>query len=303
MEEIKLHQFAEKLELLGYSKRTIAGYPDMVEKYMEYLDEKENIKSIDAAGPLELKAYQTHLQFGKLNKGRQLTGKSVSYHLCGIMAFYRIMHQEGLIKADLSKEIRLPVVRKNVPRYVPSIGEVQRILDAAKPVNALSIRDRAMLEFMYATGVRSEELRTIKIDDYDMNENTVFITGKGSRDRIVPVGAWVMPYVNEYLEKSRPLLEREPTVLMFISKTGRRLNRNALWYIVNRYAEKAGIKKVMPHGFRHACATHLLHNGADIRIVQELLGHRSLASTQIYTKVDIHFLQQEHTKYHPRERW
>jgi integrase/recombinase XerD len=117
-------------------------------------------------------------------------------------------------------------------------------------------------------------------------------------------GDRVEPYVSNYLENSRPkLLRKRTTDLLFVSRNGRQLNRNALWYLVQRYAKKAGVEHVMPHAYRHACATHLLHNGADIRIVQELLGHRSLASTQVYTRVDIHFLQQAHTKFHPRERW
>jgi integrase/recombinase XerD len=314
MDEIKLHQFAEKLELLHYSKRVVADYPATVRQFFEYLDEKESVERISDVRPEHITAYQTYLQFGKTGKGRRLSAKSIASRLGALKAFYRVMHREGLITTDLSEEIQLPVVRRHLPRHVPSAEEVRRILEAAdvstpldnRPVNVLSIRDRAMLEFMYATAIRSEELRTIKLDDYDMAEHRVFIHGKGSKDRIVPVGPWVAPYVSRYLEESRPKLLRpscEERGILFISKNGLPLNRNALWYMVQRYAKKAGAAHIMPHAFRHACATHLLHNGADIRIVQELLGHRSLASTQIYTKVDIHHLQQAHGKFHPRERW
>ena len=136
-----------------------------------------------------------------------------------------------------------------------------------------------------------------------MAENRLFITGKGAKDRIVPVGAWVAPYLQGYLEKARPLLVREPTELLFVSRNGRMLKRNSLWRIVDAYARKATIPRLMPHSLRHACATHLLHNGADIRIVQELLGHSSLASTQIYTRVEISLLHKAHSRCHPREQW
>ena len=314
MEAILLHQFTEKLDLLHYSKRVIVDYPAAVRFFFEYLDGKESVGSIAEVLPEHITGYQTWLQFGKNDKGRRLSAKSVSYRLGALKTFYRVMHREGLIKTDLSEEIRLPVVRRHIPRYVPSAEEVRRILEAAdvstpldnRPVNALTIRDRAMLEFLYATGIRSEELRTITTGDYDMTEHRVFIHGKGSKDRIVPVGPWVAPYVSRYLEESRPKLARRLRYdggLLFISRNGLPLRRNGLWYTVQRYAKKAGVSHQMPHGFRHACATHLLHNGADIRIVQELLGHRSLASTQVYTKVDIHHLQQAHAKFHPRERW
>ena len=309
MEQIKLHQFAEKLELRGYSKRTIVEYPASVRLFCEYLDKKENITSFDEIQPHHITGYQTELQFGTA-KGRRLSPVSVCCRLGALKAFYRIMHEEKLIKTDLSEDIQLPIVRRHLPRYVPSIEEMQRILDAAGGDTLLLIRDRAMLEFLYATGIRSEELRTIGVDDYDLNEHRVFIKGKGSHERMVPVGAWVAGYVSRYLAESRPSLvdPRVSTIkgavpLLFVSCHGNMLRRNDLWHIVHRYALKAKVKHLMPHSFRHACATHLLHNGADIRIVQELLGHRSLASTQVYTRVDIHDLQKAHTKFHPREQW
>jgi site-specific recombinase XerD len=304
MENIKLHQFAEQLELKNYGKRTVAEYPRMVAQCMEYLETHEHIKSIGDVTAAHLKAYHTWLQFTKKHKGKPLSTKSICGILGALKTFYRVMSAEKLIENDLGESIQLPIARKHIPRHVPGADAVRRMLEAAVPVNPLTIRDRAILEFLYATGIRSEELRTILVDDYDMAERRVFVRGKGAQDRIVPVGAWVEPYVSDYLENSRPkLLRKKCTGLLFVSKNGRQLNRNALWYLVQRYAKKAVVEHVMPHAFRHACATHLLQNGADIRIVQELLGHRSLASTQVYTRVDIHFLQQAHTKFHPRERW
>jgi site-specific recombinase XerD len=301
---LPLHRFAEQLELKSYGKRTVAEYPRMVAQCLAYLAEHEQVREVGDVTAAHLKAYHTYLQFTRKHRGKSLSKKSICGILGALKTFYRIMSGEKLIENDLSESIQLPIARKHIPRHVPGAEDVRRMLEAAAPADPLTIRDRAILEFLYATGIRSEELRTIRIDDYDMTERQVFIRGKGSRDRIVPVGAWVEPYVSDYLENSRPkLLRKKTTDLLFVSRNGCKLNRNALWYLVQRYAKKAGVEHVMPHAFRHACATHLLRNGADIRIVQELLGHRSLASTQVYTKVDIHFLQQAHTKFHPRERW
>jgi integrase/recombinase XerD len=304
MEIIRIHQFREKLELLGYSKRTALEYPRKIERFLRYVEAHEMIKSVVEITSEHINAYHTYLQFGKADKGRDLTIKTVCCNLGAIKVFYRIMHREGLLPYDLSEAIQLPLVRKHIPRNVPSVEDMQKILDAAEPLGNLAIRDRAMLEFLYATAIRSEELRIIRIGDYDISEHTVFITGKGSKDRIVPVGAWVEPYIVNYLEKSRPyLVGKKKTDLLFVSKNGCKLSKSNLWRVVKHYAEIAGVNNAMPHGFRHACATHLLQNGADIRIIQELLGHSTLASTQIYTRVDIHNLQQAHTKFHPRERW
>jgi integrase/recombinase XerD len=301
---IKTHQFREKLELLGYSKRTALEYPRKIERFLRYVEEHEMIKSVENITAEHITAYHTWLQFAKQEKGKTLATKTVCGVLGAIKTFYTVMFQEGLLTVDLSHTIKLPVARRPLPRNVPTCAQMQQILECAAPVNELKIRDRAILEFLYATGIRSEELRTIKLSDYNMEEHTVFIKGKGSYERIVPVGAWVEPYIVNYLENSRThLIGERYTELLFVSKNGRQLSKSNLWKIVQYYAKQAGVAKAMPHGFRHACATHLLQNGADIRIVQELLGHRSLASTQIYTRVDIHFLQQAHTKFHPREQW
>ena len=144
-----------------------------------------------------------------------------------------------------------------------------------------------MLELLYATGIRSLELRTLAVDDWELVENTFFVTGKGSKDRMVPVGAWVKPYLYEYLTAARPKLSSDPHGLLFVSKSGRMIARANLAWIVRTYARKAGLEHICVHSLRHACATHLLENGADVRYIQELLGHSRLSTTQIYTKIDI----------------
>jgi integrase/recombinase XerD len=166
----------------------------------------------------------------------------------------------------------------------------------------MGIRDRAILELLYATGIRNQELRTLTVDNYDRTEQTIFVTGKGARDRLVPVGSWVVPYLLEYLEAVRPKLVRQPTAIMFLTKTGLQFQTDNLIDLIRRYAKKVGLEYLTPHMFRHAVATHLLKNGADIRWVQELLGHKDLGSTQLYTHIDISSLKEVHKRFHPREQ-
>lgn len=305
METILLHQFAEKLELLGYSKRSIAEYPYYMGKFCKYLTEHENIERLSDVRPEHLNAYHTWLQYTRFKHDRYLTGGTVRKRLVAVKAFYRIMHAERLIGQDYAPLISLPKQKKGLPRHVPTEKDMKTLLESIALKDPITIRDRAILELLYATGLRNEEIRTSTLDNLDLQERTLFVTGKGAKDRVVPVGDWVMPYLREYLETSRPRLlnPKEPTDLLFISKNGRRITFGNLGDMIRKYAKKAGVEhRISPHSFRHACATHLLKAGADIRYVQELLGHADLSSTQIYTKIDITFLKQAHKKYHPREK-
>jgi integrase/recombinase XerD len=304
MDEIKLHQFREKLELIGYAKRTIRDYPNQVELFLRYLEEKEDVHQVKDITPEHITAYHTWLQYTKQYKGKYLSVVTVRSHLGAIKTFYQIMHREHLVDDDHSLSITVPKRHKTLPRQVPTEQEMKILLESIHLTNPITTRDRAMLELLYATGMRSEELRTITTDNLDLTEKTVFITGKGSKDRVVPVGEWVVPYLAEYLCASRPKLLnlKNPVNTLFLSKNGRTITESNLCALLAKYAKKATTRYINPHGFRHACATHLLKAGADIRYVQELLGHADLSTTQIYTKIDISFLKQAHKKYHPRER-
>jgi integrase/recombinase XerD len=306
MEAILLHQFAEKLELQGYSKRSIADYPALVKLFFEYLNKEEDVHTVEAIEPEHVIAYHGYLQYNKLKRGNgYLSGGAVINRLKAVKTFFTIMHEEGLIKQEYASVITLPKIKKHLPRHVPSEKDMQELLAATVPADPITTRDRALLELLYATGLRNEEVRTLETGAVDLTEKTVFVTGKGSKDRVVPLGEWVIPYLREYLETARPLLVnvKKPVELLFLSKNGRKITHANLGYIIGKYAHRAGIEHPLtPHSFRHACATHLLKNGADIRYVQELLGHADLSSTQIYTKLDISFLKKAHAQYHPRER-
>jgi integrase/recombinase XerD len=302
---LKLHQFAEKLELLGYSKRSIKDYPYDFSLFLRYLSEKENVTDIADVIPEHITAYHTHLQYSTFRHGRHLATSTVVKRLEAIKKFYEIMHGEGLTEHDYAALVTVPKKRRSLPRNVPGEKEMAALLDAIEPKDTLTTRDRALFELLYATGLRSEEIRTVTVENFDRTERTLFVTGKGAKDRIVPVGDWVMPYLLEYLEVSRPKLvnPRDPLAIIFLSKNGRRINTSNLGDLLRKYIKKADLDmQISPHTIRHACATHLLKGGADIRYVQELLGHGDLSSTQIYTKIDITFLKQAHKKFHPRER-
>jgi integrase/recombinase XerD len=305
MEEIKIQQFAEKLELLGYSKRVIADYPAYLRLFFKYLKDHENVLTVEEIKPEHIIGYHTHLQYSKRKNGSYLSSATVRTRLNIVKTFYRVMRDENLVESDYAAGIILPRQRKALPRHVPGEKELKTLLDSIEPVDPITTRDRALLELLYATGVRSEECRSLAADQLDLTEKTLFVNGKGSKDRIVPVGEWVLPYLREYLEAARPKLvnTREPSALLFLSKNGRMITNCNLNDLIRKYCKRAGIEnRITPHSFRHACATHLLKGGADIRYVQELLGHADLSSTQIYTKIDISFLKQAHSKYHPRER-
>jgi site-specific recombinase XerD len=305
MEELKLHQFAEKLELLGYSKRSVKDYPYDFGLFLRYLEQKENLQSLKDVRPEHITSYHTYLQYTRFRLGKYLATSTIVKRLEAVRLFYRVMHSEGLVKENLSSSVSAPKKKKHLPRHIPNEKEMAALLESIQPSDVLTIRDRAMYELLYATGIRNEELRTLPLDSLDLTEQTLFVSGKGSKDRVVPVGDWVMPYLMEYLEMSRPKLinRRSPLDLLFLSKNGRMITEGNLGDIIRKYARIAGLSiHITPHTFRHACATHLLKGGADIRYVQELLGHADLSSTQIYTKIDITTLKQAHRRFHPRER-
>jgi len=306
MEEIKLQQFKEKLELRGYSKRAINDYPSSVRLFFTYLEKEENVHTVSDILPEHITGYHSHLQYNKLNRDDSyLSSVTIRCRLQIVKTFYQIMFEEKLIEHDYAPLIKLPKRKMSLPKHVPSEKDMKLLLESIQPTDPIRVRDRTMLELLYATAIRNEELRTITCDNLDLHEKTVLICGKGSKERVVPIGEWVLPWLREYLEVSRKKLinKNKQTDLLFISKNGRQLTEGNMCDLMRKYVKRSGLDyRITPHSFRHACATHLLKAGADIRYVQELLGHSDLSSTQIYTKLDIGFLKKAHKQYHPREK-
>ena len=305
MEEIKLHQFREKLDLFGYAERTCKEYTEEAGRFFKYLEEKEHVQSLMDIKPEHLKTWHAYLTFETAPRyKRRLASGTVRHRLQVIKTFFKIMHHENLCPCDYASLIVMPKAQKTLPKQIPDVNSIRKLLQAAVPDNPLGIRDRFIMELMYATGIRSLELRQLTLHRLQMQDRTLHVTGKGSKDRIVPVGEWVIPYALEYLHAARPWLVRlTKTELLFPSRNGRRLDGKSLGCIIKTYRDKAGLTmRITPHTLRHACATHMIQEGADIRYVQELLGHEDLSSTQIYTRVTIGDLKKAHLKYHPANR-
>jgi integrase/recombinase XerD len=195
-----------------------------------------------------------------------------------------------------------PKLAKNLP-IVLNVEEIDLILSSPDCSTKLGLRDKALLELLYACGIRVSEIIGLKISDLFLTEDVIRVFGKGSKERIVPIGSSAIRWVEDYLLKSRPLLEKrlKSENVLFLNNRGTKLSRMGVWKIIDRYTKEAGIKKeVHPHTFRHSFATHLLEGGADLRAVQEMLGHADISTTQIYTHIDRDFIKQVHKDFHPR---
>ena len=243
-----------------------------------------------------------------LTSARKLAGTSVARHIATIKVFCRWMHARGLVEDNPADHLDQPTRWKNLPDVL-SPRQVRQLLAAPAPPEAptdappLWLRDRAMLELMYASGLRASEVGTVGLRDLHEALGVVRVTGKGGKDRIVPMGRPARAAIDAYVADCRPCLVRSDgrdDGRLLLSRTGRPLERVAVWQIVKRCARAAGLDNVHPHVLRHSFATHLLAGGADLRVVQDLLGHSDISTTQVYTHVDSSRLKAVHRKHHPR---
>jgi len=234
---------------------------------------------------------------------RGLALASTARHMVSLKVFLRFLHLMGTMKSDVAGLLETPRKWQALPDTLHA-HQVEKLLSIPLTADPLSLRDRAILEFLYATGLRVSELAGLQLNDVNLDIGYVRCIGKGRRERIVPVGRAAIDATREYLASVRPTLvaHRPNESALFVSRTGRRMDRTAVWRLVLRHAREAGFRgKVSPHTLRHCFATHLLQGGADLRVVQELLGHADVATTQIYTHVDTTRLKSIHTRFHPRQ--
>ena len=227
--------------------------------------------------------------------------RSTARQLSSFRRFYRYLLREGVLSEDPTAQIAMPKIGRALPQSLTE-EEVEALLGAPVVAEPLGHRDRAMLEVLYATGVRVSELINLKMAQINLNQGVLRIIGKGDRERLIPLGDEAQDWVKEFVGGPRIeiLLERQ-TEYLFPTRRGDRMTRQAFWHIIKRYARKAGIgKELSPHTLRHAFATHLLNHGADLRVVQMLLGHSDLSTTQIYTHVARERLKELHAQHHPR---
>ncbi len=274
------------------SENTLAAYENDLKSFFEWLEEQDkdisNLQSVDLT------------EFASACRRKKLKATSIGRRLSAIRQFYRFLLEEGGLAKDPTRDLVTPKRAKYLPEVL-SIGEVDRLLAAPDVSTPLGTRDKAMVELLYATGLRVSELVGLKSHMVNLHVGYLICRGKGSKERLVPVGESALNRVKEYIITVRPALAEPSSDVLFCSNRGSAMTRQNFWYIIQRYAAKAGIMKhISPHVLRHSFATHLLAGGADLRSVQMMLGHADISTTQIYTHINAARLKQIHEQYHPR---
>lgn len=278
----------------GLSEKTIESYSSDLSKYLEFLKQK-GVKDITQADtPMILKHLIALRESG-------LGSKSCARHLITLRGFYKFLAQEKVLEFDPAKLIDLPKSGLKLPDVL-SVSEVNLLLNIPDINTPLGKRNSAMLELLYAAGLRVSELVNLKFLDVNLEACFVRVMGKGSKERIVPFGLYAKNKIDDYVNNSRPLLlKNRISKYLFVARAGKPMTRQGFWKLLKQYVKQAKIKKnVTPHSLRHSFASHLLEGGADLRTVQVMLGHVDISSTQIYTHVARDHLRQIHEKYHPR---
>ena len=285
----------------GLAANTLKSYRRDLRRYLEYLADR-GIDNLDAISDQTVADFLVSLREGGADHP-PLSASSAGRTVVGVRGFHKFVLREGLAQQDPSANVRPPTPAKRLPKALP-LADIEAILTAAgSPGTTLALRDRALLEVLYGTGARISEAIGLDLDDLDLENGAVKLRGKGNKERLVPVGRFACEAVSAYLVRARPELiaTGKGTPAMFLNARGGRLSRQSAWTVMVRAAERAGVKaEVSPHTMRHSFATHLLDGGADVRVVQELLGHASVTTTQVYTLVTVDSLREVYAAAHPR---
>lgn len=278
----------------GLSLKTLEAYGSDIARYLSFLDDNGINHIVDADTPVILK----HL-IRMRDEG--LGARSRARHLVTLRGFYKFLVQEKILQRDPAELIDLPKSSLNLPHAL-TIEEVKLLLNTPDLNKPTGIRDAAMIELLYAAGLRVSELINLKIQDVNLEAGFVRVFGKGSKERIVPIGFFAKEKIEEYMAESRLRpLKSVVSPYLFVARAGKPMTRQGFWKLLRRYAQQAGFnKKITPHSLRHSFASHLLEGGADLRAVQVMLGHVDISTTQIYTHVAREHLKKAHAKFHPR---
>lgn len=294
--ELFLKEYLAYLRLeKNLSENTLSSYRNDITALKSYLE------VISIFDPSEIKS-QNIISFFKALKNLGLTTSSTARYFSSLKGFFNYLTQNNYIETNPMDKINAPKLSKKLPSVL-NVSEVEEILSMPDVNDKLGLRDKAILELLYACGTRVSELISLKISDLFFQEEVIRVFGKGSKERLIPIGSSAIKWVQMYLKKSRPLLVKQMKSenYVFLNLRGTKLSRMGVWKIIDCYVKEAGIKKdVHPHTFRHSFATHLLEGGADLRAVQEMLGHADISTTQIYTHIDRDYIKQVHKQYHPR---
>jgi len=287
----------------GLAANTLLSYRRDLARYAEYLGRLGRLDLGDVA-EADVAAFLSDLRAGSPGFP-PLSAASAGRAVVTVRGLHRFAHREGLTEGDPASHVRPPTTVRRLPKAV-AVADVERLLDAAgAPGTPLALRDRALLEVLYGTGARISEAVGLAVDDLDRDTGVVRLDGKGGKQRVVPVGSYALAAVQAYLVRARPGLAAagRGTSALFLNARGGPLSRQSAWAVLRAAAERAGLTvELSPHTLRHSFATHLLEGGADVRVVQELLGHASVSTTQIYTLVTVDQLREVYAGAHPRAR-
>lgn len=305
MDKLNLHaeQFYEYLKIRNYREHTIKSYKSGMLKFLEFI-QSEELRSLDEITQEVIYDFQATLYHHEDEKGKAYAIKTQSAALTVVKSFFKYLYDSGRISYNPAATIKMPRQRHPLP-YVPTVEEISKLLASVDTTTPMGFRDRTIMEVLYGTGIRAQELCALCLYDVKLSGRELHIReGKGGKGRIVPLTEIAASYMREYLTAARPKLLQDGSVQeVFLSKNGKKLLKTDMTAMIKKYRDLAGIEgKLSPHSLRHACATHLLKNGCDIRYIQQLLGHASLSTTQVYTKVEISDLKAVHERCHPRER-
>ncbi len=284
----------------GTARNTLDSYARDLRRYAAHLDGLGVAKIADVTSA-HVTAFGAALREGD-DEHQPLAASSAARALVAVRGLHKFAHAEGLTEHNPAREVRPPTPAKRLPKALP-VDDVLRLLETPPPDGERPLRDRALLEVLYSTGARISEAVGLDIDDVDAAERTVLLDGKGGKQRLVPIGRPALAALHAYTVRARPALAAHGrgTAALFLNARGSRLSRQSAWQVLKDTAERAGIKAaVSPHTLRHSFATHLLEGGADVRVVQELLGHASVTTTQVYTLVTVNTLREVYATAHPR---
>ncbi|MDP3024446.1 MAG: site-specific tyrosine recombinase XerD [candidate division Zixibacteria bacterium] len=295
--EKKLDDFLHYQRLArGLSWNTLESYNYDLKKYFVYLT-KQKISDLNAVTSENISGFIHDL------RGQGLKSASRARHLSAIRTFHKYLLNEDYADSNPAELVDSPKLGRKLPGAL-TVDEMKKLLNLPYTKKYLAWRDKAILEFLYATGVRISEMINFTTKNFLPQVGWVRIIGKGNKERFVPIGKKAIKAIRLYLKRSRRyLVKSDSEDIMFLNRWGKKLTRMGAWKIIKNYIDQAGIKKkVTPHTIRHSFATHLLEGGADLRAVQEMLGHADISTTQVYTHIDRDFIKQEHRSYHPREK-
>lgn len=320
----KIQQFLNHISVeRGLSPKTVEAYESDLTKYTNWLLEVRKINDVSKITQLDIEEYVRAMS-SQAMAAQNLGPRTIARRIASIHEWNKFMLSNAQIASDPSVEVKAPKQSEHLPDVL-SISEVERVIDAAGgfgSTDAVSLRDRALVEFLYATGARVSEAVGLKFEDIDLAESVVRLSGKGQKQRLVPIGKCAVSALRDYLDKARPILESRAqksqaaaksqvnsssksanSHMIFLNKRGKSLSRQSAWEAISHAGKMAKIgKELHPHTLRHSFATHLISGGADVRTVQELLGHASVTTTQIYTHISPDALMEAYVMSHPRAR-